>query len=113
MSSKLHVCLFQTIGAEVIEPVLGRHWINVFVLSVMRTARTLLKTSVFIYVLLIVSHVGTSDFSYNHSSRLASHFVVLRCNDWGFDPRWSWPKGDNYYVPSGIYQWLTDFQPPT
>ena len=59
----------------------------------MRTARTLLKTSVFIYVLLIVSHVGTSDFSYNHSSRLASHFVVLRCNDWGFDPRWSWPKG--------------------
>ena len=29
MSSKLHVCLLQTIGAEVIEPVLGRHWFHI------------------------------------------------------------------------------------
>ena len=99
MSSKLHVCLFQTIGAEVIEPVLWSSLDSRIRVICYAYYWSLLKTSVLIYVLLIISHVGTSDFSYNHSSRLASHFVALRCNDWGFDPRWSWPKGTTIMCP--------------
>ena len=35
-----------------------------------------------IYVLLIISPRWGVRFTYNHSSRLASHLFVLRCNDW-------------------------------
>ena len=83
MSSKLHVCLLQTIGAEVIEPVLWSSLDSRNRNICYAYCWSSLKTSEFIYIGL-PDHIPTLGvrFTYNHSSRLASHSSVLRCNDW-------------------------------
>ena len=81
MSSKPHVCLLQTIGAEVIEPVFGRHWFHIIFLTG-TTDRRSRRQDLYKWFFLIISPRWGVRFTYNNSSRLAPHLVILRGNDW-------------------------------
>ena len=103
MSSKLHVCLLQTIGAEVIEPVLWSSLDSRNRNICYAYCWSSLKTSALIYiVLLIISPRWGVRFTYNHSSRLASHLIVLRCNDWALIHAGRGLRGTTYMCPQVI-----------